>query len=400
VSRYLGQRIGERDAVISGIGRSAVGRKLGRSGLSLTVDAALQAIADAGLTRDDIDGLSTYPGLVNSSPGMSPVGTADLQDALRLRLNWFSGGGEVPAQLGAVFNAVAAVSTGLANHVLVFRTVTESSAQTAQRRASVVGSGTDRVGGMMQWMVPFQAVSAANWIGVYAQRYMHEYGLTREQLGQIPLNQRRHAQRYEGAIFRDPLTLDDYLDARIVSYPLGLYDCDIPCDGSCAVIISRADAAPELNQVVRIESIGSALTGRNSWDQRGDLTETAAHDCVPMMWARTDLTIDDVDTVQLYDGFSFLTITWLEALGLFPKGEAGPWLEAGEARIGLGGEIPLNTNGGQLSGGRLHGYGYLYEACAQLRGEAIGRQVDGAEVAVVGAGGGPLGGCMLLTKDR
>lgn len=399
-NRYLGQRIGERDAVISGIGRSVVGRKLGRTGLSLTVEAALRAIEDAGLSRDDIDGLSTYPGMMNASPGMSPCGVTDVQDALRLKLNWFSGGGETPAQLGAVFNAVAAVAAGLANHVLVFRTVTESSAQTAHRRASVVGSGGDRVGGPMQWMVPFHAVSAANWVGIYAQRYMNDYGLSREQLGQIPLNQRRHAARYDEAIFREPLSMDDYLGARMVSWPLGLYDCDIPCDGSCALVVSRADAAPDLKQVVRIDAIGSALTGRNSWDQRADLTETAAHDCTKMMWARTDLTIDDVDTVQLYDGFSFLTITWLEALGFFPKGEAGPWLEAGESRIGIGGEVPLNTNGGQLSGGRLHGYGYLYEACAQLRGEATGRQVEGAEVAVVGAGGGPLGGCMILTKDR
>jgi acetyl-CoA acetyltransferase len=400
MSRYVGLRIGERDAVISGIGRSAVGRTLGRTGLSLTVDAALAAIEDAGLTRDDIDGLSTYPGLATHSPGMSPCGVADVQDALRLRLNWFSGGGETPGQFGALFNAIAAVSAGYANHVLVFRTVTESSAQTASRRASVVGSGDGRVGGIMQWMVPFRAMSAANWIGVYAQRYMHDHGLTREQLGQIPLNQRRHAARYDQAIFREPLTMDDYLAARIISYPLGLYDCDVPCDGSSAFVVSRADAAADLRQVVRIEAIGAALTGRNSWDQRADLTETAAHDCAKMLWARTDLTVDDVDTAQLYDGFSFITITWLEALGFFPKGEAGPWLAGGESRIGLGGEVPLNTNGGQLSGGRLHGYGYLYEACAQLRGDAVGRQVEGAEVAVVAAGGGPLGGSLLLTADR
>jgi acetyl-CoA acetyltransferase len=252
----------------------------------------------------------------------------------------------------------------------------------------------------MQWMVPFRAMSAANWIGVYAQRYMHDHGLTREQLGQIPLNQRRHAARYDQAIFREPLTMEDYLAARIISYPLGLYDCDVPCDGSSAFVVSRADAAADLRQVVRIEAIGAALTGRNSWDQRADLTETAAHDCAKMLWARTDLTVDDVDTAQLYDGFSFITITWLEALGFFPKGEAGPWLAGGESRIGLGGEVPLNTNGGQLSGGRLHGYGYLYEACAQLRGDAVGRQVEGAEVAVVTAGGGPLGGSLLLTADR
>jgi acetyl-CoA acetyltransferase len=400
MSRYLGLRIGERDTVISGIGRSAVGRKLGRTGLSLTVESCLQAIADAGLTRDDIDGLSTYPGLQDASPGMSPCGVSDVQDALRLKLNWFSGGAETPAQLGAVFNAVAAVSAGLCNHVLVYRTVTESSSQTATRRASVVGSGAARVGGFMQWMAPFQAVSAANWIGAYAQRYMHDFGLTKVQLGQIPLNQRRHAQRYDKAIMRDPLTMEQYLGARMISSPLGLYDCDIPCDGSAAIVVSRSDFAHDMPNVVRIEAIGSALTGRNSWDQRPDVTVSAAHDAAPMMWARTDLKPADVDTVQLYDGFSFLTITWLEALGFFPKGEAGPWLEAGEARIGIGGELPLNTNGGQLSGGRLHGYGYLYEACAQLRGEAMGRQVEGAEVAVVAAGGGPLGGCMLLTKNR
>lgn len=336
MSRYAGRRLGERDAVISGIGRSEVGRVLGRTGLSLTVDAALQAIDDAGLTRDDIDGLSTYPGATSHSPGMSPCGVSDVQDALRLQLNWYSGGGEMPGQLGAVFNAVAAVSAGFANH----------------------------------------------------------------QLAQIPLNQRRHAALYDQAIFRDPLTLEQYMSARIVSDPLCLYDCDVPCDGSCAVIVSRADAAADLKQVVRIEAVGSALTGRNSWDQRADLTETAAHDCTKMLWARTDLTVDDIDTAQLYDGFSFITITWLEALGFFPKGEAGPWLADGESRIGLGGQVPLNTNGGQLSGGRLHGYGYLYEACAQLRGDAAGRQVEGAEVAVVAAGGGPLGGCMLLTADR
>ena len=392
--------IGERNVVISGIGMSPVGRKLGRTGISLTIEAALAAIADAGLTRDDIDGLSSYPGANDASPGMSPTGVPELKDALRLPLNWYSGGGETPGQLGALFNAVAAVSAGLATHALVFRTVTESSAQTAGRRASVVGSGGGRVGGPMQWMVPFHAVSAANWVGMYAQRYMHDYGLRREHLGQISVNARRHAMLNPNAVFRDPLSLDDYMNARMVSWPLGLYDCDVPCDGSVAVIVSSAAAAADLRNVVRIEAIGAALHGRDSWDQRADLTTMASHDAAAMMWARTDLKPADVDSAHLYDGFTYLTLQWLEALGFFPKGEAAGYLEAGEARIGLGGELPLNTNGGQLSGGRMHGYGYLHEACVQLRGEGGDRQVAGAEVSVVAAGGGPLGGCMLLTKGR
>jgi acetyl-CoA acetyltransferase len=393
-------RIGERDAVISGIGLSAVGRKLGRTGLSLTLEAALKAIADAGLTRDDIDGISTYPGLADASPGMSPTGLSEVKDALRLKVNWFSGGGETPGQLGALFNAIAAVSVGYANHVLVFRTVTESTAQTATRRASVVGSGSGRVGGPMQWMVPFHAVSAANWVAMFAQRYMHEHGLSREHLGQIAINARRHAGLNPNAIFREPLTMDAYLSARLVSTPLGLFDCDIPCDGSAVMIVSRADATPDLRQVVRIEAVGSALHGRDSWDQRADLTEMASHDAARMMWSRTDLKPTDLDTVMLYDGFSFLNLMWLEALGVFAKGEAAGFLEGGEASIGLGGKLPLNTHGGQLSAGRLHGYGFVHEACLQLRHEAGDRQVVDAEVAAVGVGGGPLGGAMLLTRNR
>src|SRR5581483_4020622 len=174
--------IGERRAVISGAGQSQVGRRLGRSGLDLTLEAALEAIADAGLTTRDIDGVSTWPGHQDTTPGFSPVGAPEVKDALRLPVNWFSGGGEAPGQLGALFNAVAAVAAGFARHVLVFRTMTESTAQTQAERASIVGVGGRRVGNRFQWQVPFNAISAATWIGMYLQRHMHEYGTIKEQL--------------------------------------------------------------------------------------------------------------------------------------------------------------------------------------------------------------------------
>ena len=149
---------------------------------------------------------------------------------------------------------------------------------------------------------------------------------------------------------------------------------------------------------VKIEAIGCGLRGRPSWDQFDDLTTMAARDAAAMLWSRTDLKPRDVDIAELYDGFSFLTIVWLEALGFCPKGEGGRFI-AGGKRIALDGELPLNTNGGQLSAGRLHGYGFLHEACTQLRSAAGDRQVPGSpEVAVVGVGGGPLGGCVLLTR--
>ena len=151
---------------------------------------------------------------------------------------------------------------------------------------------------------------------------------------------------------------------------------------------------------MRVESVGTAIRGRPSWDQWDDLTTMALRDAASMMWERTDLTPSDVDVAELYDGFSFITLCWLEALGFCGKGEGGPFIEGGK-QIALDGEIPLNTQGGQLSAGRLHGYGFLHEACTQLWGEAGDRQVPGnPEVAVAAAGGGPLGASLLLTTSR
>ena len=142
----------------------------------------------------------------------------------------------------------------------------------------------------------------------------------------------------------------------------------------------------------------SALRGRPSWDQFDDLTTMALRDASAMLWERTDLRPTDVDVAELYDGFSFITLAWLEALGFCKQGEGGPFIEGG-ARIARDGQIPLNTHGGQLSAGRLHGYGFLHEACVQLWGEGGERQVAGdPQVAVAAAGGGPLAGCLLLTR--
>ncbi|MGZ4717312.1 MAG: thiolase family protein [Acidimicrobiales bacterium] len=394
---------GERRAVISGVGQSQIGRRIYREPLDLTIEAALRAIEDAGLTRDDIDGLATYPGAITVPPGFSGVGITEVQDALRLNLNWFAGGIELPGQLGSVVNAVAAVATGLADHVLCFRTVWEASAQGDQGRASVTmgggGGGGYRATGFTQWTLPFGAPSASNWIGMMAQRHMHEFGTTREQLAQIALNGRANAARNPNAIYRDPMTLDDYLNVRMVSTPLCLYDCDVPADGSTAVIVSRADSAPDLRKPpVHIEAMGSALHGRPSWDQFDDLTTMALRDAATMMWDRTDLTPDDVDSTQVYDGFSFIALCWLEALGFCGHGEGGPWLADGRPTARHA-SLPLNTQGGQLSAGRLHGYGFLHEACVQLWGEGGERQSGRPEVAVAAAGGGPLASCFLLRRD-
>jgi acetyl-CoA acetyltransferase len=395
----------ERQAAITGIGQSAVGRHLGRGEIDLTLDACLAAIDDAGLTRDDIDGLATYPGAGIGMGGFGGPGTPDVQDALRLRLNWHDGGAEGPAQMRAVIAACFAIAAGAARHVLVYRTVTESTAQGSGGRQGIGGSGGGgsgsgpRFSGFLQWSLPFGAVSAANWLALVAQRRVAEFGLTRRQLGQIAINGRRNAGLNPKAVYRDPMTMEDYLAARMISTPLCLFDCDPPSDGSTAFVVSHVDYAPDAPRpACHVNAVGTALWGRPSWDQFDDMTTMAARDAAASMWTRTDLRPSDVDVAQLYDGFSIITMVWLEALGFCGRGESGPFVEGG-TRIALDGELPLNTAGGQLSSGRLHGFGLLHEACVQLRGEGGERQVPGdPEVAAVANGGGPLAGTMLLTR--
>jgi len=386
----------ERRAAITGVGLAMAGRSADRSALNLTLDAIFEALADAGLRDSDIDGLSSWPG-VSATPGMAPVTLREVKESLGLKLNWFAASPEAPGQLSAVMNAAIAVASGQARHVLCFRTLNQYSAQL--RRRSLSATAPERVEGLMAWIRPFNGLSAAHPLALVAKRHMHEYGTTREQLGALVLNSRRNAALNERALYRSPLTMQEYLAARMITEPLCLFDCDPPIDGATVVIVSHIDAARTLRKPpLRIEAMSGALHGRNSWDQFEDLTSMAAADAGRRLWERTDLKPGDVDVANLYDGFSILTLIWLEALGFCGKGESGAFVEGG-ARIALSGCLPLNTGGGQLSAGRLHGFGLLWETCRQLWSEAGDRQVQGATVGITAAGGGPLAGCLLLTRE-
>lgn len=393
-SPAFGERF-EQDVALTGIGMSEIGRRLGRPAVSLAVEAAREAIADAGLEPSDIDGMATYPG--PGIPGFSEGGVTAMIDALGISPTWHAGGVETSGQTGSVVNAMLAVSAGLCRHVLCFRTVTEGSLRHQRRGRSQ--PPTRLADDMMAYRIPFGAMSAANWIALAASQYQHRYGLDRETLGWIALNARANAALNPFAIYREPLTMDDYLSARMVTTPLGLYDCDVPCDGSIAVVVSHRDAAVDLRRIpVGVAAVGTGVSERQSWDQ-GTLThEPNVFGPATHLWSRTDLRHGDVDVAELYDGFTFNCLTWLEALGFCEVGEAADFLEGGR-RIALDGELPLNTHGGQLSAGRLHGFGFLHEAIVQLRGEAGLRQVAGAEVALVASGGGTPGGALLLTRD-
>lgn len=393
-------RLYEKNVAITGIGQSEVGRPSTQSAMRLTLDAALEAIADAGLQREDIDGVACWPGDNNNGSSFSPIGPNALISAMGLQVNWFGAGYEGPGPLAGVINGAMAIAAGLCRHVLVFRTITEASGRLLDKGAAALTNKTPGRDSsyFWQWYTPFNVLSAVNLMAMYAQRHFHEYGTTSEQLAQIALTCRSNAMLNPKAVMRAPMTMADYMASKMISTPLRMFDCDVHCDASTAIVLSRADLAKDSpNKAIRIEAIGSALHQPWSWDQIS-LTEMAAFDVGRMMWQRTDLKPKDVGSAQIYDGFSILTMIWLEGLGLCPRGESGRFVEGG-TRIARDGVLPLNTNGGQLSGGRTHGLGYVHEACTQLWGRAGERQIAPHQVAVAASGGGPLGGSLLLVKE-
>jgi acetyl-CoA acetyltransferase/uncharacterized OB-fold protein len=381
----------EDKAVITGIGQSQVGRRLMRSPVDLAVEAAERAVADAGLTLDDIDGLASYPGGLGYS-GMSEGGVAAVQSALGLNPTWFTSGMETFGPGGSVVSAMMAVATGLARHVLCFRTVWESTYSELVKQGVIRPSG----GRTTAAQYVYGATSAAHTLALAAQRYFHKYGATRETLGWIAMNQRANAALNPTAIYRDPMTMEDYLSARLITTPFGLFDCDVPCDASTAVVVSAVDAARDLPRPpVYIEAVGTQVTERLEWDQSTLTHEPQVLGQAAHLWTRTSLRPADVDVAELYDGFTINCLSWIEGLGFCGIGEARDFLDGGK-NIARDGVLPLNTHGGQLSHGRTHGMGLLHEAITQLRGDGGPRQVADAKVAVVATGGLTTSGVLLL----
>ena len=384
-----------REAYISGIGMSEVGVRLTRSPLGLTMDAINEAIADAGLTLDQIDGVSTYPGKMQIFMGFSPIGVDEVIEACGLKTRWHTGAAESTAPLGAITDAVAAVRSGLARHVICFRTVYEAAALARPEEFPPLERRKDVSGGS-QWVSPFGAFSAACWTAQFAMRHMKRYGMTREQLAQIAINDHRNAALNPRAIVKEPLSMDTYMNARMISTPFCLYDCDRFTDASTVVIVSAGDALDEVTSTpIRIAASAGSCE-RYSWDQA---EWAAAYPTGRDLWKATDYTVKDLDTIQFYDGFAMQPITWLEGLGICDVGEGHKFIEGGK-RIALDGELPMNTGGGQLGWGRLHGFGYAYESVVQLRGQGGARQIKGdPKLAVATSGGGPMAAALLLARD-
>jgi acetyl-CoA acetyltransferase len=321
------------EAYITGVGQSEVGVRLTRSPLGLTMDAIRVALADAGLTFEQIDGVSSYPGKSHGYLGFSPIGVDEIIETCGIKARWHSGAAEVPAQLSAIAAAADAVRNGHARHVICFRTVYEAAAMARPEEYS--RPRADVLDGFVQWTVPFWAMSAACWTAQYAMSHVVRYGMKREQLGQVAINGSKNAMLNPRAraITKEALTLDKYMSARMISSPLCLYDCDRFSDCSTVIIVSAGDALDEVKCTPIRIAASSGSVDRPSWDQ---VDWPAAYETGADLWRGTDYTVKDVDTVQLYDGFAFLPINWLEGLGFCEKGEGHRFIEGG-TRIALDG---------------------------------------------------------------
>ena len=381
---------GGRDVAVVGVGYSPVSRGGDPAVERLTTTACRNAIDDAGLKSADIDGIFDYAFGFDSPDThymQQVLGIADLAAYADIAPTG-------PSGLAGALAGIMAVASGACETALVYRAITQSAGNTGTARGG--GANLSAMGASMQFTMPYGHFPIIPTIGLMMRRRIEELGGSIEDYGYISLNARRWASMNERAVLREPIVMEDYLNSRILADPLRLFDCDYPVSGANAVIITSVERARDLPQTPAIVDAMAYATGPSAdWLQTEDFLFGSTRRCADRLWSRASVTANDVDVVALYDGFTHITISWIEALGFCGIGEAGDFLDKGR-RIGPGGELPLNTHGGQLAAGRLHGLGHLVEAVSQLRGECGERQVPNARVAVVTNGHGPQTGAIVL----
>jgi len=373
-------------AAIAGVGYTPFTVDSGVSTLTLAADAIEDALADAGLTVDDVDGLATHR-VGDSTPPWVVAPVLGVPE-VRWYLDQFGGGSVSHAVIG---QAALAVAAGIADVVVCYRAI--------NARSEFRMGGTGRAPAPVpdaQYQAPYGHFAPPQQFAMCARAHMNAYGTTHEQFGAVAVRQRAHAVKNPRARMRDPISLDDYLASRWVAEPLRLLDCCLETDGACALVVTSAERARDLRRPPALIS-GLAWGGGDSFysDGTGDLTVTEAARLAPRLYADAGVGPGDIDVAELYDCFTYSVIVQLEDYGFCAKGEGGPYAQTGT--------LPVNTHGGFLSEGYVHGINHVAEAVAQLRGTAGDRQVPGAEVALSTAQPGYVlaaTSAMILRADR
>ncbi len=378
---------------IAGIGSTEFSKDSGRSELKLASEAILAALADAGLTPRDVDGIAKF-----SWDNNDPVALATNLGIPRLR--FFAeipfGGG---ASVGVVLAAAMAVATGQADTVVAFRAMNERSGRGTPRFGQASRSRGAR--GPAAYHAPYGLFSPAQMVALAARRHMHLYGTESLHFGEIAVTCRSHANRNPAAMmFNRPMTLDDHQSSRMISSPLRLLDCCLETDGGVAMIITSLERARDLRaKPVRIVagSMGGGAFNHREVVKNVESPETEATVIGDRVFGASGIDRKDIDVLYLYDHFTPLVLMALEEYGFCARGESKDFIAGGRLRW-PDGDLPLNTSGGNLSEGYLHGMQNNLEAVRQLRGEAVS-QVEGAQHAFVAAGNAVPTSAMVLRSD-
>lgn len=379
---------------VTGIGETAYLRGATKSAFEMQIEASLKAIADAGLSPKDIDGVIPI-GIVSGTADdfIENFGLPDLRFSAVV-----PHGGASPAM--ALQTAAMAVASGVCNHVLI----------TFGRNVTGVAAGGNKAGARIHNMPQFHYVTEfehpmgasapAQLYAPMARRHMELYGTTVEHFGEVAVACREHALLNGNAVMKKPITLEDHRESRMIADPFRLLDCSLESDGGAAVVISSAERARDLRHR-RVFISGVAAGHPDSPDsitQRADMTSLGLAKAAPRAFQMAGVTPADIDVAEIYDCFTYAVIRQFEDMGFCAKGEGGPFVSGG--RLRLGGALPTNTHGGLLSQAHVWGLNHIVELARQLRGDAGRAQVADAELGVVtGYGDMGDGGLAIMRRE-
>ena len=391
---------GKRPCFI-GTGQTPCRRYSGRTLSSLANEAALDAISDAGLVPQDIDGLAAWPHpaheVARNYPGYDRLDVPHMTQIVPLQnVRWFCQT-EIPAAgvVGLVHAAATALASGVCNYALIFRSGHHPPGQRYRQIRTIAA------GGALQFTLPYGHGVGGSVQAVDYQRYLHKFGATREEMATYILNANRNAQLNDYAAWKGKtITFEDYMNARPIAYPMCIFDNDMPVDGVACAVMTTEDRAKDTPHP------GGYIAGMavSPWNmvQGGIITPLeAVYDMelrhAQNLYESAGLSHQDVDLIHTYDGFSCMVWNWLEVFGFCGIGEAHQWIQGG--RIAADGPNPVNTAGGSLGEGRLHGMGHIAETARQMMGTAGPRQLKDIEVALCESG--PFGNAasFICTRD-
>ena len=380
-------------AAIAGIGATEFSKDSGRTELQLACEAVSAALDDAGVTPGEVDGMVTFSMDSNDEIEIArSVGIGELTFFSRIH----HGGG---AACATVQQAAMAVATGVAEVVVCYRALNGRSWNRFGAGIQDLPPNPSASSVHFGWYAPFGLLTPAQWVAMFARRYMHEYGATSEDFGRVAVADRRHAANNPAAFFYEkPITLEDHQASRMIVDPLHLLDCCQESDGAVAMVVTSTERARDLPQppaLIRAAAQGAGLDQESMTSYyRDDITGLPEMGVVARaLWQGAGVGPEDVQTAVLYDHFTPFVLIQLEELGFCGRGEAKDFVADGN--IELGGRLPVNTHGGQLGEAYIHGMNGIAEGVRQVRGTSV-NQVDGVENALVTAGTGVPTSALLL----